>query len=564
MKKFALPALLLALIVAPVAMRAFAKDNPATADIATGTKTVAVLAITSYDELVKDIAFLGELTGNPGAEQQVEGLLQFFTQGQGLKGLDKTRPWGATVQVAGNEDDVKFQPLIFLPVKSLNDLAGVLGEVQDKGDGIVSLQAMGQEVFAKEKNGWAFIGQTPESLATLPADPVKLLAGLNPQYDIAIKLNVQNIPQMYRAMAIDQLKAGVEQNTAQQPGEDDDAYESRRKLVEAQVQQMVTSINETKEATVGWKIDREKKTTFVDLRLAAIPGSKTAAQMSQMQEMASDFSGFVDNAAAASLSFVAKVPTQDLEQQVTQLESYRAGALAHVERKEGDDPAIKKEKKAALNELFDVLVATLKSGKMDGGVSVALGEKEMSVVAGILVANPQKLESAFKKLVGILKEKEKDFPGVKYDAVKYKDVRFHTTAIPVEAGEDIAKVVGDKVDVAVGFGAKQLYVAVGTNSIDKMKAAIDRSASSAGKMFPPAQLTMAFAPILKFAATVSPNPRVSEMANELAQSAGKDHVVVAVRPVGTDGAVTYRVTAEEGILKLLGEFNKQRRPGAGG
>ena len=564
MKKFAFPMLLLALIAAPVAMRAFAKDDPAKIDVAGGTKTVAVLAITSYDELIKDIAVLGELTGNAGAEQQLEGLLGFFTQGQGLKGLDKTRPCGATLQVVGNEDDLKPQPLIFLPVKSLNDLAGVLGEVEDKGDGVVSLQVAGQEVFAKEKSGWAFIGQTAESLSSLPADPVKLLAGLNPQYDIAIKLNLQNIPQMYRTMIVDQIKAGVEQNTAQQPGEDDDAYASRKKAMDAQVEQTVTLINETKDVTVGWKIDREKKSTFLDFRLAAISGSKTARQMSQMQEMPSDFSGFIDSAAAACLSFVASVPTQDVAQQLTQLQSYRESVLAQVEKNNSDDPAVKKELKSAIGDLFDSMIATMKSGKMDGGVSVSLGAKEMSVVAGVLVANTAKLEESFKKLISVTAEKDKKFPAVKFDAVKYKDVRFHTTSFPIEQGEDIQKVVGDKLDVAVGFGAKQVYFAVGTDSIAKVKAAIDKSASGAGKKYPPAQLTLAFAPIMKFVATVTPNARVSAMAAQLAESAGKDHVVIAVRPVGMDGSVTYRVTAEEGILKLLGEVNKQVGPGAGG
>lgn len=556
MKKLAFPLLLLALIAAPVATRAFAKDAPSKPEVAVGMKTVAVLAITSYDELMKDLAFLGEISGNPGMDQQLDGMLKLFTQNQGLKGLDTTRPWGATVQT----DDVQFQPLIFLPVKSLKDLLGALGpmvgEPEDEGDGVLGLQAGPQKIYAKEQSGWAFLGQTPESLAKLPKDPAKLLTGLNPQYDIGLRLHVQNIPEMYRTMAIDQLKAGVEQGTGRQPDEDEKAYEARKKLMEAQVEQMVTSINETKEVTVGWKIDREQKSTFVDLRLTAVPGGRMAAQIKNLQDMPSDFSGFVDTDAAGSFNFVSKVPSQDLEQQLGQLEGVKLTVLNQLNKdKKIDDPETKKAIESIVNDLFDSLTATMKAGKVDAGMSVRLGEEEMSVVAGVLVADPKKIESSFRKLVDIGK-KDKKFPGVKYDAVKHKGVRFHTMSIPVPKDEDIAKVVGDKLEVAVGFGAKQVYLALGTDNINKVKTAIDKSASEAGKKFPPARLTLAMGSILKFASSVSPNPMVGTMADELAKTEGKDHIIVALRPADPDGAIGYRVTAEEGVLKLLGQAGK--------
>jgi hypothetical protein len=560
-KRIALPLFLVGLLAAPVAMLAVAKDQPTTPEIATGMKSVAVVSITSYDELLKDLSFFGDVIGNPGLDQQLDGMLKLFTQGQGLKGLDTSKPWGVAVLT----DDMQFVPIAMLPVKSLDDLLGVLGPMvgnPQKENGVYKLQAGPQELFAAEKNGWAFIGQSAQALAKTPADPGKLLA-LSSRYDLAIKVNVQNVPEMYRTMAIDQLKAGVEQNLAQQPDEDDADYAARKKLMEAQMQQMVTSINETKDLTLGWKIDREQKQAFSDLRMSAVPGTKTAAQMAQLQELPSDFSGFIDAPASVALNFVSKVDREAVEGQLTQLEALKQNAMKQIDKDDslGSD-ATKAEAKSIVGELFDAVVATMKAGKLDFGSSVVLGDNELSVIAGGLVADPGKVESSVKKLIA-LGQKDPRFPAVKFDAVKHKGIRFHTASVPVENNDDLKKVVGDTIDVAIGFGSKHVYLAVGNNNISKVTEAIDKSVAGLGKKYPPMRLMLSLGSILKFAAAVTPdNPTLGALAEELSKSSGKDSVIVQIQPAGADGSVVYRVTAQEGVLKLLGQAG-QMAGGAG-
>jgi hypothetical protein len=487
-KRLALPLFLIGLLATPVVMLAVAKDEPATPELATGMKSVAVVSITSYDELLKDLSFLGEIAGTPGLDQQLDGMLKLFTQGQGLKGLDTTRPWGIAVLT----NDVQFQPIAMLPVKSLDDLLGVLGPMvgqPQKENGIYKLQAGPQELFAREKNGWAFIGQSADALIKTPADPGKLLA-LSSRYDVAIKVNVQNVPEMYRTMAIDQLKAGIEQNMAQQPDEDDADYAARKKLMEAQMQQMVTSINETKELTLGWKIDRAEKLSFIDVRMSAVAGSKMAAQLAQLQELPSDFSGFIDTDAAASLNFVSKVDSQAVESQLTQLEALKQNAMKQIDKDDSiGSNATKAEVKSIVADLFDAMVATMKAGKLDFGASAMLGDKELSVIAGALAADPKKVEASVTKLIN-LGQKDPQFPQVKRDAVTYKGIRFHTASVPVENNDDLKKVVGDHIDVAIGFGSKHVYLALGNNNISKVKEAIDKSVAGLGKKYPPMRLTL--------------------------------------------------------------------------
>ena len=202
-KKIVLSLLALALVAGSTQWCA-AKDDAAAQQ--TGNKPVAVLSLAGYDRIMEDLDFLGGLAGNPGLSKNLEGAIQLFTQGQGLAGLDKKRPWGITLTTDGSS----FQPLVFLPVNSLKQLldalAGLIGEAQEGPNGTYQLSVFNFNIFCKEQDGWAYFGQSADELAALPKDPTKLLGGLDKSYDVALRLHVQNVPELYRSMLLDQLR----------------------------------------------------------------------------------------------------------------------------------------------------------------------------------------------------------------------------------------------------------------------------------------------------------------------------------------------------------------------
>lgn len=561
MKHYLLGCTLLALLLAPVAMRAVAKDEPTDPAAALGMKSVAVVSIASYDDIKKNITFLGNLGGNPDMGDQLEGMLKLFTAGQGVNGLDTTKPWGVTVQT----DDVQFEPIVCLPVKDIKtllaSLAPVIGEPGDEGNGIYSLQAGPAPMFAKAKGGWAFLAQTTDALEHAPADPGKLLANLSKSYDVAVRLNVQNVPEFWRSMAVDQIKAGMEQSTVQEEDESDEAFAERKKLLEMQVEQLVTQINDTRDLTVGWKIDRDARNSHIDIAVTAVPGSKMAAQLANVQEMPTQFSGFIADDAAMSFNFVGKIASEDAEQSIVQIDSAVKAIVGQAEEKIEDEET-RQAVKGVIADLVDSVKGTIRAGKMDGGASVYLGDKQMTLVAGVLVADPKKVESSVKKAVALAQKKDPNFTGMKYDAAKHKSIRFHTMTVPVPEGDDLSKVLGDKLDIALGFGSKHVYVAVGTDNLSKVNTAIDGSITGLNKPFPPGRLTLSLGKILKFASNMSGDPMVGMMADELGTTPDKDRLIVAIRPQ-EGGAVAYRITAEEGVLKLLGKAG-QIAQGAGG
>ena len=522
---------------------------------------VAVVSVASYDELMADLNFAGKLAEQPDLATNLEGMLKLFTQGQGLNGLNKKLPWG----VAVTTDGMQFTPVAFLPVTDLNklltSLSGIVGEAgKPNAAGVIEITTpQGMPVYVKSQSGWAFIGNSEDALARVPADPLKLLGELPKSYDIAIRGYVQNVPEMYRELALSQIRQGVQMSLDRLPDEEDEAYAQRKKLVESQIGQIERIFTEVDTLTIGWQINQQEGTTHLDFNLNAIADTRLARQIEQAKNTKTNFSGFVLPGAAITANVTSEISKEDMEEALLQLDTLRARAEAEVEKDSNlpNDEA-KEAVKDVLNDFMDVLVATIKAGKIDSGVAVLLEPKATKLIGGATIADGKQFDAALKKLVA-LAENEPDFPGVKFNAETHKNIRFHRMTVPVPDPE-AHRVLGEELDVHVGVADKAIFLAIGSGSMEAVKKAIDSSASGA-KAVPPFKASIALGKILEFAAALEENPMVSMMAAELEKSKGQDHITITAQAAGT--SLTYRVEAETGVLKVLGTASRMAG-GAGG
>ena len=85
----------------------------------------------------------------------------------------------------------------------------------------------------------------------MPKDPTKLFGGLDKSYDVAVRLYVQNVPELYRSLLIDQLRMGVEAGLDSRRSESDEAYAARKKMVETQIEALTKAINDVDQLTLG-------------------------------------------------------------------------------------------------------------------------------------------------------------------------------------------------------------------------------------------------------------------------------------------------------------------------
>ena len=152
-------------------------------------------------------------------------------------------------------DGISFQPLVFLPVTNLKQLleslSALIGEAARLGRRTLRTQRVRPRHPGQgEGNGWAFVGQNADAVNAAPADPAKLLGGLDKDYDVAIRLHVQNIPEL-----IARWRSTSFARRRRRPGpwsrRKRRQYEARKKIIEKQIEALTTAINDIDQLTLG-------------------------------------------------------------------------------------------------------------------------------------------------------------------------------------------------------------------------------------------------------------------------------------------------------------------------
>ena len=433
-------------------------------------KPAAVVSVASLSEIKGDLEYLAEAAGLKDNAMVGAGLSMMDLV---TAGIDKNRPAGAYVTFGPAPiPDV----VVFVPVTDLKGLLALhkenIGEPEDLGGGLMRVDgANGQAVFIKEANGWAFTAQSKDLLSATPADPSALLAGLNKEYTIAVRLNVRNIPAPLRGMAIAKIQEGFEESLA---GLDGDEREFAEGLGRKQVEMVSRLVEESDQVTLGWAVDSMAKKTYIDFSMTAIDGSRLAKSMSMAAESTTAFAGFLKEGAAVNLNFARQLHADDIAQYSQMLKVLSAKAIQELEKDADLDSAeAKAAAKDVLGSLIGVLQKTVETGKVDGGAALVLAPESIKFAAGGHISDGPELERILKKIVELGKN-EADFPAVKLDADSHKGVRFHTMSIPIPEGKDEPrKFFGDNLGVAVGIGANSVYLAFGKDSIDTLKGIID-------------------------------------------------------------------------------------------
>ncbi|OHB73682.1 MAG: hypothetical protein A2V70_07815 [Planctomycetes bacterium RBG_13_63_9] len=534
-------------------------------------RPVLTVSISGYNALTEDLDYIGKLADNPGLGQMLEASLTLFTQGQGLAGLDKAKPWGAVLNM-GQPDP--WALCVFVPVTDLQQLLTVLapmiGEAKDAGNGVFKVQKDGPPegmmplaippLYIKEANGYALVAMSAETLANAPADPLKALGGLNERYDVAVRASIQSIPAPMRQTALETLKMGAEMGMRQMPDEGDEEYAIRTGIAKRGIQQFITMANDLDEVLLGWTLDGSTGSSHLDFEITAVAGSKTAAQFAEMKEGTTNFAGFDLPGAAISGNWTGTLSDSDVAQAKDSISQIRTTAIKEL----GNEGLSDQQRKLAtqlLEDLFYVLEKTLENKEADGGIVVLLGGPgDVTAVAGGLVVETAKLDSVIQQLAGELTKEEPAFAQLlKLGAETHKGIRFHTLDVPVE-DEEGAKVFGDTLHIVAGLGDKEAYLAVGSKAAETLKQVIDKSKADPGKSVPPMRLVVTTTPILKFVAAVAEEgdlgtAMAAKLAEELAKAGGKDRVILTVKPI-PNGSST-RLEFEEGVLKMFGMGVKQ-------
>ncbi|MCS7306717.1 MAG: hypothetical protein NZ602_16615 [Thermoguttaceae bacterium] len=521
---------------------------------------IAVVSISGYDELRGDLEMIGKLGGTPELAKMVEGFIAIGTGGRGLAGLDKARPLGAVVYVDGEE----FPVIGFVPVTNLKSLlqalAGPLGEAKDAGQGVYEISVGETSLYVKQQGGWAFVASEKDLLDKAPADPLKLLAGQEKKYDLAVSLSVKNLPEHLRNMVAGLLQMGAQQALEKQPGETDEQHQLRVKLAQRSLEEAIKQINDLDTVLLGLNIDQKTKTAYVDLQVTAKPGTQMAKEAAMAAKVESQMLGFVLPDAVFSVRATGPITEADRTSMKEIFPQLKKQLLEQLQDQGLSDEQIKKAKEL-LEELFTLLEESAEAKAMDMAASLVLKADALSLLMGGSVPNGTKIEAWFKKLVKAVQEEEPAIENhVKLNADTYEGVNLHVATVPLPPdtpdAEKLSKLLGPQLDIVLGTAPNALYLAIGQDAEKLLKKAITQSKQKAGTPVIPTEMSFSLGKFLQFLQDVAedqgPQERMvlQSLTKILAKSGGKDNITLKVTPV--PNGVQIRLELQEGVLSIFG------------
>jgi hypothetical protein len=561
-KKFTCVLLMIAVILG--ACGAILPGQASAADV----KPVVTISFSGYDEFRANIETVGKMGDNAGLAPFLETMLNMFTQGKGLVGLDKKAPWGAVVQLVDNQP-VWFA---FVPVSDLKQFmetakASPVGQGITEADGVYEITANGQPMYVAQKGKIAAIVQDKAALDGVPADPEKLLGDLPQKYLVAVRATVKNIPEPQRDFALAMISAGLKQGMQRTEEETDEQFALREKTNKRTMEQMTMVFKETDDVVLGLNIDRKTNKVALDVEIIGAEGSKWATELSKAKAGKTNFAGFDLPNAAVVANTIGVMTDEDVADAEDTIKVMHDRLVAEVGKQELTEEQMKLAKEM-LGEALAIVEKNVESKTSDAGMALCLDPAAVTFVAGAAVVDGKPIEALVKKFLDAAKEEEPAVADlVKFNAETYKGVRFHTLSVPTppEAAE-LQPFVGDTIDVVLGVSDTQAFVAAGRDAAKILKQVIDKSQAEASKDVLPLQMTISALQIAKFVAAVVPDDdakgKAQEVADALEKSGGKDHVIVTVESVAN--GMRLHVELEEGFMKMLGAASKSMTGGMGG
>jgi hypothetical protein len=525
-------------------------------------KPVAVVSLAGYDAIKADLAYIGQISDNPDLDRNLEAILKLFTRNQGLAGLDKSRPWGAVIQTDGAD----LSGYAFLPVSDLKKLLGVLapivGEAHDVGDGVLELKKDAKPAYLKEvSGGWVVVADKRETLVATPADPAVAVAELNGQYDIAVRLYAANVPAPIREMVLQKIDRDVERDLKRRPDESEEDHAVRAKISREFAATITAVLRDLEGATLGWTLDPKTEKAFLDMTIVARAGSETASQMAKLENVQTNFAGFHLPGAALSGRMTGQMPEGKIRMFDAIVSTVRAKALADIE-KESKPEEEKAVARRLVGDVLDVVGETVKAGRVDGGMSIALDAKAVTIVCGKQLVGAARLDKTARMLADLAKGHEPAVADwITMDAGQWQSVKLHTISVPIpddaKDREKVVALVGERLDIAIGVGPDAFYLAAGRDAMAKLRSALEASAAKAAEKVSPLNVSVALRPIVRFVAEMGEGKdraRAATMASYLVESEDRDHIrlVADAIPQG----VRYRLEIEPGVVRLLGKLSQ--------
>ncbi len=511
------------------------------------TEPVIVVTLGSVDKLMQDVNYITSVVG----QAQVGGMFTMMA-GTFTAGIDTTQPIAVIVPLV----DGAPQPIALVPtadVKTvLKRLEAQTGPADELDDGTLVIAVGASTVFIRQTGNWAVLAPKRELLALAPADPTTLFQGMGNDFDIAVRLKMQQVPADARGMLTAQIRQGFEQAMAQQNNGD---TEAARKMAEGSMQQLEQFINDTDELRFGINIDQESKQVVMNGSFTAVAGTKLAAIYGGQQAIPSQFASVIRKDAAAFYHAATSISPEAVDQTRQSVSTSLTAVRNALAKEDNLSPAQQAEISQLIDRVADLAINSVAEGRADVGALLLADQNDFRFVFGAFVADGNEAAQLVKDLAAKI-ENEPNAPRFKFDQSTYMGVTMHLIEADVPEKEDEARrVFGETLRVHIGTGEKTVYASVGKDSEALMKELIESGKSDTGGSRPVGQVRFTLLPILQFAQSIESNDSLVAMIDALSRSSELGELMVVQDSIANGQAS--RITLSEGLLRAIGAAVQQ-------
>lgn len=509
-----------------------------------GSKPVVTAVLASLDEQEADIAYVASVIGEPAAAGLIGMLAASYKQ---IVSTDQ--PVGFLLAMRGEQPE----PLLIVPTTNakeiLKQFEAQIGEVTELEDGTLKFSVQTQEVFVKQLANQAVIGISQDGLKLVPENPLPLYAELADQYNLAVSLDMTEVP----PAILDRFLQAVEQGFGMiffnlgggiAPADEEDLAE-----LMAEVEKVY---RETKLLVVGIEIDQENGELALDYTYTAVEGSETAQDMNARHPIPSRFASVIRDDAVLTLHHAVAVSPLVVEA-VEEFKSEwpeMSEDLVFLLPVEDPDAAVE-----YIGRGMEILGDSLLAGRFDFGAQVLAKPGEAQIAMGMFVADGDKLEALIKELVELIPYGP-DTPEIVLDVETYQAVKLHRVRVDLSEADGPSKeLFGEKLDIYLGTAAKAVYLVAGKDSLTQVKQFIDSGKADPNPVRPTTQFQWRMLPMIEAMQPVADKQDAKEMAR----------AIRAINQAGDSAAISFQVTAipdgqrfrfviEEGILRFGAEM----------
>ena len=503
---------------------------------------VVTVAFAPLDRLLPNINHVMRLVGAGAQSAIVNQAVNGYTSG-----IDRSRPWGAFVNLGESGIPVS---VVALPISDLDSfLQGLelFGEAEDLGEGLYSMSLGANTFFGKHKGDWLYVSSAEESLEDLTSDSASRLSKLSAKHDLLAEINVQNIPDDLIGMFSDNMRSGFEQSMqAQAQDQTPEEREAARVSGEQMMQSLEEAFESTEKFVFGFGIHPKEKNIAIDFGTRFVKGSRFAKQIESLSTSKASLAGLIKSDSVMTLKTFSVVTPEDIAQVETSLDTATKAAFKAIDTnaKNSEDAAKAKE---YIDRLVKLILESGKSGHLEGAVNVT-ANPSLNIVAALTVADGAKVEALASDLA---KEATKSGAPIKIELMsgKLNGVNLHKIAVtlPEDADDAARKVWGDVVNIAIGTAPKAVYIAAGKNADATLKSAIEGVTAKPSSPADAIKMRLDMTQLLNFIQSIESNPVVDGMLSALT---GEDDQIMVDNQLIERGAIN-RITIQEGVLKAI-------------